>query len=180
MSPDPHRLCSSYLTWWSNKVWCFLVHSHCLVDVSLHELVLWVRLRWNLNTLVSSLAGVSNAFDSLGLRLHLYITCYTTKWRIWRREVRRIINELLRRLNLLGSCRNLDSSLSSLEVKLLLLHGILQGWWTRIRATRPRVSLLFSRRSTTNNINCCILVTHMRLLKHGTIVQYVLLLLLLQ
>lgn len=64
MGPDAHRLSCSNLPPRPNKVVLFLIHGHSLVNVSLHQLILWILIRYR-HAFVATLARVSDAFDSL-------------------------------------------------------------------------------------------------------------------
>ena len=129
VSSDSHGLCRPDLTRWTNKLRLFLIHCHSLVDVGLHQLILRV-LRSHLHAFVASLARVSDALDSLGLRLHLNVALGYTQRSVRSRKAGRVVHELLPILHLSARAA---APLGCVKVELSLLHRGLQCGAARVR-----------------------------------------------
>ncbi len=81
MGSDAHRLSRSNLTPRPDEIVLFLIHGHSLVNVGLHQLILWILIRHR-HAFVTALARVSDAFDSLLLRVGIYVDLGSSKGRV--------------------------------------------------------------------------------------------------
>ncbi len=134
VGPDAHRLSCSNLPPRPDKVVLFLIHRHSLVNVGLHQLILWILIRHR-HAFVATLARVSNAFDSLLLRVGVYVDLSSTEGRVLCRVTSWLVVDILVALHLRSG-----SSFVIFEAELRLLKVCLMRHSTWHRAVCSLVS----------------------------------------